>query len=263
MTVEAVAKALGGRKAGAAWRRRLCANSTTNRRTLRHSNMPAAMAGLCFQCAKRSSTPATVCASRRVIPTSSSNGDGPKASAWPAASPPAPTSLILTTQKLSQRPGSISTRWPLQRWPQQRHQADATCSSSLQDFAAGSFLGGFSSFPLLVATSDELPKPIYKALLRAMPLGSGLCRRHQRWAGSILRKLIAYRDGRNAALMRATFDFRSIIADGLIAEADARSLLVMACSANGYLGKVGIGQVRATISWALGPLEGRRKEMMP
>ena len=92
--------------------------------------------------------------------------------------------------------------------------------------------GGFSSFPLLVATSDELPKAIYKALLRAMPLGSVLCRRHQRWAGSILRKLIAYRDGRNAALMRATFDFRPIIADGLIAEADARSLLVMACSLN-------------------------------
>jgi hypothetical protein len=124
-------------------------------------------------------------------------------------------------------------------------------------------VGGFSSFPLLVATGDELPKPIYKALLQAMPLSPVLCRRHQRWAGSILRKLIACRDGRNAALMRATFDFRSIIADGLIAEADARSLLVMACSANGYLGKVGIGQVRATISWALGPLEERRKEMMP
>ena len=30
--------------------------------------------------------------------------------------------------------------------------------------------GGFPSFPLLVATGDELPKPIYKALLRAMPL---------------------------------------------------------------------------------------------
>jgi hypothetical protein len=121
-------------------------------------------------------------------------------------------------------------------------------------------VGGFSSFPLLVATSDELPKPIYEALLRAMPLGPVLCRRHQRWAGSILRKLIAYRDGRNAALMRATFDFRPIIADGLIAEADARSLLVMACSANGYLGKVGIDQVNATISWALKPLEERRRE---
>ena len=70
----------------------------------------------------------------------------------------------------------------------------------------------FSSFPLLVATGDELPKPIYEALLRAMPLSPVLRRRHQRWAGSILRKLIAYRDGRNAALMRATFDFRSIIA---------------------------------------------------
>jgi hypothetical protein len=62
--------------------------------------------------------------------------------------------------------------------------------------------------------------------------------------------------------MRATFDFRSIIARGLIAEAAARSLLVMACSANGYLGKVGIGQVNATISWALEPLEKRRREML-
>jgi hypothetical protein len=116
--------------------------------------------------------------------------------------------------------------------------------------------GGFPLFPLLVATGDELPKPIYKALLRAMPLGSGVCRRHQRWAGSILRKLSACRDGRNAALMRATFEFRSIIGKGLIAEADARALLVMACAANGYLDKVGIGQVNATISWALKPLEG-------
>jgi hypothetical protein len=121
-------------------------------------------------------------------------------------------------------------------------------------------VGGSSSFPLLVATGDELPKPIYNALLRAMPLSSRLCRRHQRWAGSILRKLIAYRDGRNAALMRATFDFRPIIAGGLIAEADARSLLVMACSANGYLSKVGIGQVNATISWALEPQEERRRK---
>jgi Bifunctional DNA primase/polymerase, N-terminal len=124
-------------------------------------------------------------------------------------------------------------------------------------------VGGFSPFPLLVATSGELTKPIYKALLRAMPLRSGLRPRHQRWAKSILCKLIAHRDGRNAALMRATFDFRPIIAGGLIAEADARSLLVMACSANGYLGKVGIGQVNATISWALEPLEERRKEMLP
>ena len=34
----------------------------------------------------------------------------------------------------------------------------------------------FSSFPLLVATSDELPKPIYKALHRAMPLSPGVGR---------------------------------------------------------------------------------------
>ena len=123
--------------------------------------------------------------------------------------------------------------------------------------------GGFPSFPLLVATGDELPKPIYEALLRAMPLSPVLGRRHQRWARSILRKLIAHRDGRNGALMRATFDFRSIIVQGLIAEADARSLLVMACSANGYLGKVGSSQVNATISWALRPLEEGRRGTMP
>ena len=52
-------------------------------------------------------------------------------------------------------------------------------------------VGGFPSFPLLVATSDELPKPVCKALLRVMPLSPVLGRRHQRWAGSILRKLIA------------------------------------------------------------------------
>src|SRR5262245_1735038 len=75
------------------------------------------------------------------MPAGSRDGAGPKALGWPAASPPAPTSLILTTQKLSQRPVSISTRWRLLRWPQQRHQAGGTCSSTLQDFAAGSFLG--------------------------------------------------------------------------------------------------------------------------
>ena len=36
-----------------------------------------------------------------------------------------------------------------QRWPQQRHQAGGTCSSSLQDFAAGSFLGANGGRPAL------------------------------------------------------------------------------------------------------------------
>jgi Bifunctional DNA primase/polymerase, N-terminal len=113
----------------------------------------------------------------------------------------------------------------------------------------------FFPFPPPVVLGDELPKPIYEVLVQAMPLTLVLGRRHQRWAGSILRKLIAHRDRRNTALMRATLDFRPIIAKKLIAEADARSLLVMACSANGYLDKVGIDRVNATISWALRPLE--------
>ncbi len=113
----------------------------------------------------------------------------------------------------------------------------------------------FFPFPRPVVLGAELPKPIYEALVQAMPLSPVLGRRHQRWVGSILRKLISHRERRNTALMRATLDFRPIIAKGLIAEADARSLLVMACSANGYLDKVGIGRVNATISWALRPLE--------
>jgi hypothetical protein len=113
----------------------------------------------------------------------------------------------------------------------------------------------FFPFPFPVGLGDQLPEPIYDALVQAMPLSLVRGRRHQRWVGSILRKLIAHRERRNTALMRATLDFRPIVAKGLIAEADARSLLVMACSANGYLGKVGIGRVNATISWALRPLE--------
>jgi hypothetical protein len=113
----------------------------------------------------------------------------------------------------------------------------------------------FFPFPPPVGIGDQLPEPIYNALVQAMPLSPDLGRRHQRWVGLILRKLIAHRERRNTALMRATLDFRPIIAKGLIAEADARSLLVMACSANGYLDKVGIGRVNATISWALRPLE--------
>ena len=46
----------------------------------------------------KSSTTTTACTSPHVIPTSSSNGTGPKTSAWPAASPPAPTSLKLMTR---------------------------------------------------------------------------------------------------------------------------------------------------------------------
>ena len=41
----------------------------TNRRMSRpHSNMPAAVVWLCCRCTKRSSTPATVCASPHVDP---------------------------------------------------------------------------------------------------------------------------------------------------------------------------------------------------
>jgi len=111
---------------------------------------------------------------------------------------------------------------------------------------------------LLVATNNELPKPIYLALIRAMPLGSRVNRRHHRWAGSILRKLIAYSEGRNEALWRAAADFRPIVEQDLISAADAHALLVMACDANGYLAKDQLRQVNATILSGLKPREGGR-----
>jgi len=115
-----------------------------------------------------------------------------------------------------------------------------------------------------LATGDELPKPIYVALIRAMPL-EPVTRRHRRWASSILRRLIATRQGRNAALCAAVIEFRPLVAQGLISEEDRRRLCVAACAVNGYLEKVGIGQVNAIIScMALPPEErnGRVRRML-
>ena len=93
----------------------------------------------------------------------------------------------------------------------------------IQDIQVGKTPNPFS---LLVATAtdNEIPKPIYRALLKAMPNQSA---RHQRWARSILCRLIAHRSGRNAALCQAVIEFRPLIAQGLISLDDATLLLVM------------------------------------
>jgi hypothetical protein len=109
-------------------------------------------------------------------------------------------------------------------------------------------------------TSDELPKSIYLALLKAMPLPK-VERRHQRWAGSILRKLIAVSDGRNAALCGAVIEFRDVIEQGRVSPDGARALLVMACAANRYLEKVGTARVNGMISYMLQPPEVRAKKI--
>jgi Bifunctional DNA primase/polymerase, N-terminal len=108
-----------------------------------------------------------------------------------------------------------------------------------------------------VATKEELPKPIYRKLIRVMPLSEVVCRRHHRWAGSILRRLMAHSSGRNGALVRATIEFRPIIEQELISAAAARALLVAACAVNGYLEKVRIDHVNGVISSALRPQKER------
>jgi hypothetical protein len=110
------------------------------------------------------------------------------------------------------------------------------------------------SFPL--AGNNELPKPIYCAVLRAMPL-SKVERRHHRWAGSILRKLTTTTQGRNAALCRAVIEFRPLITQERISVEDAWALLVMGCAANGYLRKVGQAHVEGVILAMLRPPKER------
>ena len=56
---------------------------------------------------------------------------------------------VFDIDEVSQRPVSMSTRWPRQRWPQQRHQAGCTCSSSLQDFPAAPILVANGGRPAL------------------------------------------------------------------------------------------------------------------
>ena len=120
-------------------------------------------------------------------------------------------------------------------------------------------IGRRHAFSLQVAgVGDELPKPIYLALLEAMPLDEvKVERRHRRWAASILRNLVALSTGRNAGLCGAVVEFREVIEQDRISPEGARALLVMACTPNGYAAKVGVGRVHAIISSMLQPPEGR------
>ena len=105
-----------------------------------------------------------------------------------------------------------------------------------------------SSWPLMASDNRELPKPLYVAVLRAMPSAS---RHDQRRVMGALRKLIYAQHHRNNALNRAAFCFRTFVAEGLTTAEQARALLEMASAMNGYTVKDGIAEVRSTIASGL------------
>ena len=81
-----------------------------------------------------------------------------------------------------------------------------------------------ASFPWSFMASDsrELPKPLYLAVLQAMPAAS----RHDcRRVMGALRKLVHAKHHRNNALNRAAFCFRTFVAEGLTTAEQARGLL--------------------------------------
>ena len=107
-----------------------------------------------------------------------------------------------------------------------------------------SFLNG----PLVApATRRELPKALYREVLRLVP-GTG---RNQRRVREVLNVLFWKTTGRNDALNWAAWRFRECVAEGLVSDADASRLLEAASELNGYTAKDGIRAVRATIASGL------------
>ena len=100
---------------------------------------------------------------------------------------------------------------------------------------------------MVPAVRRELPKPLYREVLRLVP-GTG---RNQRRVRETLNVLVWKTTGRNDALNWAAWRFREFVAEGLISDADASRLLEAASELNGYTAKDGIRAVRATIASGL------------
>jgi Bifunctional DNA primase/polymerase, N-terminal len=100
-----------------------------------------------------------------------------------------------------------------------------------------------------IASTSQVPKPIYFLILRLMREAS---RQDQRRAIGLFNVVALKRSGRNNALNYAAWAFRELVEKDAIEASGACKLLVEACKANGYLKKDGEEAVRATILSGLG-----------
>jgi hypothetical protein len=97
----------------------------------------------------------------------------------------------------------------------------------------------------IVTNGDRfVPKPLHDKIIELMPGARPL---HQRRVRGILRVLVQTRQLRNNALRDAAIQFGDLINVGIIARANAESLLFMAAVMNGYVAKDGDGDAWTTI----------------
>jgi hypothetical protein len=101
-------------------------------------------------------------------------------------------------------------------------------------------------------TTAELPKDLYRKLLRFVPLSPIVTRYHQRRVIGILNIALQRRDHRNDGLNIAAFCFRELICDGIISSTVAEELLIEVAILNGYAAKDGLEAAQATIRSGIG-----------
>jgi hypothetical protein len=111
----------------------------------------------------------------------------------------------------------------------------------------------------LMASTRELPKPLYLKVLRLARLSDRLTRHHQRRVIGILKIVLQRQDHRNDGLNIAAFCLRELIHDGIISPETAHELLLDVATFNGYIAKDGMVAADATIRSGLAPLEGHKR----
>jgi hypothetical protein len=105
-----------------------------------------------------------------------------------------------------------------------------------------------------VTTDKEIPKPLYKELLRLMPLSDKVTRKDHRRVRGILWIVTSKRQGqhRNDALLNASSIFRELIYTDVVPRDAAEQLLFHAAELCGYVAKDGADAAKATIQSGLG-----------
>src|SRR5262249_31347505 len=101
--------------------------------------------------------------------------------------------------------------------------------------------------------AGEIPKPLYLAVKKRVPLSKVVTRHHQRRIIGILSILTRRSDHRNDGLNIAAFCLRELVNDGTLARDVAGALLFDAATVCGYVAKDGERAALATINSGLGP----------
>jgi hypothetical protein len=107
--------------------------------------------------------------------------------------------------------------------------------------------------------TGEIPKSLYFAVKRCVPLSATVTRHHQRRVAGILSIVTRRTELRNDGLNIAAYCLRELVEEGIITYEVAEGLLLEAATVCGYAAKDGVGAALATIRSGLGlsrPLEG-------